>query len=91
MATEKNAGKGKASGNRDEGTSESGEDAFARDGAPKRPRSIAQSDGTTFDPDTTLIGESGKQDPSSSGTTPMGGETKDSDSAKGPGGVEGTE
>lgn len=91
MTTEKNAGKGKTSGNRNESTSESGEDAFARGGMSKRPDSIAQGDGTTFDPDTTLLGESGKQDPSTSGTTPMGGETKDSDSVKGPGGVEGTE
>ncbi|MBA3340993.1 MAG: hypothetical protein H0T48_04090 [Gemmatimonadaceae bacterium] len=91
MSTEKKAGKGDTSGSREESMSESGEDGFERSGASKRPDSIAQGDGTTYDPDTTLLVDPGKQDPSSSGTTPMGGEAKDSDAVKGPGGVEGTE
>lgn len=52
------------SGSREESMTESGDDAFVRDG---------------------------KQRPRESGTTPLGGESKDSGDRTGPGGVEGTE
>ncbi len=52
------------SGSREESMTESGDDAFGRDG---------------------------EQRPGESGTTPLGGESKDSGNRTGPGGVEGTE
>ncbi|MGK2961801.1 MAG: hypothetical protein ACSLFK_06580 [Gemmatimonadaceae bacterium] len=52
------------SGNREESMTESGDDAFGRDG---------------------------EQRPRESGTTPLGGESKDAGDRTGPGGVEGTE
>ncbi len=70
------------SGNREESMTESGKDAFGKGGAIRTPDSTSQSDGSAVEP--------GEQDPSESGTTSLGGESRESGDIKGPGGVEGT-
>ncbi len=70
------------SGNREESMTESGEDEFGRDRAIRNPDSTTQGDGSVEDP--------GEQNPRESGTTSLGGESRDSADVKGPGGVEGT-
>ena len=70
------------SGNREESMTESGKDAFGRDNAIRNPDSTSQGDGSVEDP--------GEQNPGESGTTSLGGESRDSGDVKGPGGVEGT-
>ena len=67
------------SGNREESMKESGDDAFGENARRDR-KSSSQADGS----------KSGEQDPASSGTTPMSGETADSNDRQSPGGVEGT-
>ena len=67
----------------------SGEDAFNNRNAAKTPRATQQGDGTSEPADNTYIGTVGEQFSSSSGTTPLGGESRDQDSKTGPGGVEG--
>ncbi|HVF41205.1 MAG TPA: hypothetical protein VM939_14980 [Gemmatimonadaceae bacterium] len=100
---EEKAGRQPTSSSREESMGQSGEDAFergaTRDGA-RTPDPSDQGDGTTEDtdadapegedPDTTYVGQPGWQNPSSSGTTPLGGENRDSFSSKEeePGGTE---
>ncbi len=79
---EDEANRTRTSGNREESMTESGKDAFDRDGAIRNPDSASQSDGSAEEP--------GEQDPSESGTTSLGGESRESGDIKGPGGVEGT-
>ena len=71
----------RTSGSREESMTESGKDAFGSDSAVRNPDSRAQGDGTS----------EGRQDPSDSGTTPLGGESPDSADRRGAGGVEGQE
>lgn len=71
----------RTSGSREESMTESGKDAFGRGSAVRNPDSSEQGDGTS----------EGRQDPSDSGTTPLGGESPGSADRKGPGGVEGRE
>ena len=79
------------SGNREESMTESGKDAFGDKSTARNPDSTEQGDGTSeSDPaDNTYIGRAGEQFSSNSGTTPLGGESRDGDSRTGPGGVEG--
>ena len=69
------------SGSREESMTESGKDAFGRGSAVRNPDSTEQGDGTS----------EGRQDPSDSGTTGLGGESSTTADRKGPGGVEGRE
>jgi hypothetical protein len=89
------------SGNREESMVESGKDAFGRGSAIRNPD---QSDQVGWDrenpdaPDENTTGARRSapstfeetQNPRTSGTTGLTGETRDEDSRKGPGGVEGT-
>jgi hypothetical protein len=75
--------------NREESTKESGKDAFGDKSAVRNPDSTSQGDGSTDNEDPSYVGRLGKQQPSSSGTTPLSGEPGDADSRKAPGGVEG--
>jgi len=77
------------SSNREESMTESGKDAFGDKSAVRNPDSTQQGDGTSDPADNTYIGRVGYQSPSDSGTTPLGGESRDQDSRIGPGGVEG--
>ena len=77
------------SGNREESMEESGGDAFGEKNAQRKPAPTQQGDGTSEPADNTYIGRVGEQFSSSSGTTPLGGESPDQDSSTGPGGVEG--
>lgn len=71
------------SGNREESMTESGQDAFGEDSAVRNPETTEQGDGSSQ--------TDGRQSSRESGTTPLGGESKDSGDLKGPGGVEGSE
>lgn len=73
--------KGPTSSNREESMAESGEDSFAP-GATRAPDASDQGDGTAEDPDMTFVGQPGWQNPSTSGTTPLGGESSESLSAR---------
>lgn len=75
--------------NREESMTESGKDAFGDKSAARNPDSTEQGDGTSDPADNTHIGRAGGQSSSSSGTTPLGGESPDADSRTGPGGIEG--
>jgi len=75
--------------NREESMTESGKDAFGDKGAVRNPDSTEQGDGSSEPADNTYIGRVGEQFSSSSGTTPLGGESRDQDSKLGAGGVEG--
>lgn len=77
------------SGDREESMTESGKDAFGDKSAARNPDSTQQGDGTSDPADNTYIGRVGEQFSASSGTTPLGGESRDQDSRTGPGGVEG--
>ncbi|HEY0242370.1 MAG TPA: hypothetical protein VGC52_06865 [Gemmatimonadaceae bacterium] len=68
---------------------ESGEDAFGEKSAVRKPDASPQGDGTSDPADMTFVGRAGEQLSSSSGTTPLGGESRDADEKTGPGGVEG--
>lgn len=68
---------------------ESGKDAFGDKSAVRDPDSTSQGDGTTDNEDATSVGRLGQQHSSSSGTTPLSGESGDTESRRGPGGVEG--
>ena len=67
------------SGNRVESMKDSGKDEFGEKSKTDRSAS-SQADGT----------KSGEQNPASSGTAPLAGETPDSNDRQSPGGVEGT-
>lgn len=79
----------------DKGTSKSreesmtGEDAFGEKGDVRTPDASPQSDGTPDLADMTFVGRAGDQLSSTSGTTPLGGESRAADEKTGPGGVEG--
>jgi hypothetical protein len=75
--------------NREESMTESGKDAFGDKSAVRNPDSTEQGDGTSEPADNTYIGRVGEQFSSNSGTTPLGGESRDADSRTGPGGIEG--
>ena len=75
--------------NREESMTESGKDAFGDKSAVRNPDSTQQGDGTSDPADNTYVGRLGEQSPSSSGTTSLGGEPRDSGSRTGAGGVEG--
>ena len=77
------------SSNREESMKESGKDAFGDKSAARNPDSTQQGDGTSDPADNTYIGRVGEQFSRSSGTTPLGGESRDQSSKTGPGGVEG--
>jgi hypothetical protein len=77
------------SSNREESMDKSGEDAFDKKNAAKTPKPTQQGDGTSEPADNTYIGTVGEQFSSTSGTTPLGGESSDQDSRTGAGGVEG--
>jgi len=77
------------SGNREESMTESGKDAFGDKTAARNPDATEQGDGSSEPADNTYIGRVGEQFSASSGTTPLGGESKDQDSKLGAGGVEG--
>jgi hypothetical protein len=66
------------SGSREESMKDSGNDDFGK--TKKGDTSKNQSDGVKRDPDL---------DPASSGTTPLGGESREANDRPGPGGVEG--
>ena len=68
----------RTSRSREESMDESGQDAFSDKGTSNQGETSKQGDG-----------DSGKQTSSSSGTTPLTGETKDEDSRVSSGGVEG--
>ena len=85
---DKAKGKG-TSKNREESMSESGEDAFGEKGAVRTPDASPQGDGTSDPADMTFVGKAGDQLSSTSGTTPLGGESRNADEKTGPGGVEG--
>jgi hypothetical protein len=74
---------------REESMTESGKDAFSEKSAVRNPDSTQQGDGSSDPSDTTYIGRVGEQSPSTSGTTPLGGEPRDAGSRTGAGGVEG--
>jgi hypothetical protein len=74
---------------REESMTESGKDAFGDKSAARNPDSTQQGDGSSDPADNTYIGRVGEQFSSSSGTTPLGGESRDADSRTGAGGVEG--
>ncbi|MBA2706257.1 MAG: hypothetical protein H0U59_00430 [Gemmatimonadaceae bacterium] len=73
--------KAPTSSNREESMAESGEDSFAP-GATRAPDTSDQGDGTAEDPDMTVVGQPGRQNPSTSGTTSLGGESSESFSAQ---------
>lgn len=75
--------------NREESMTESGKDAFGEKSAVRTPDASPQGDGTSDPADMTFVGKAGEQLSSSSGTTPLGGESRDADEKTGPGGVEG--
>jgi hypothetical protein len=75
--------------NREESMTESGKDAFGDKSAAGNTDSTEQGDGSSEPADNTYIGRVGEQFSASSGTTPLGGESKDQDSKLGAGGVEG--
>lgn len=75
--------------NREESMTESGKDAFGNKSAARNPDSTEQGDGSSEPADNTYIGRVGEQFSSSSGTTPLGGESREQDSKLGAGGVEG--
>jgi hypothetical protein len=75
--------------NREESMTESGQDAFGEKSAPQKPGTSPQGDGTSDPADMTFVGRPGDQRSSSSGTTSLGGESRDADEKTGPGGVEG--
>jgi len=75
--------------NREESMTESGKDAFGDKSAARNPDATEQGDGSSEPADNTYIGRVGEQFSASSGTTPLGGESKDQDSKLGAGGVEG--
>ena len=75
--------------NREESMTESGKDAFGDKSAARNTDSTEQGDGSSEPADNTYIGRVGEQFSASSGTTPLGGESKDQDSKLGAGGVEG--
>jgi hypothetical protein len=75
--------------NREESMKESGKDAFGDKSAARNPDSTSQGDGSTDNEDPSYVGRLGKQSPSSSGTTPLSEEPGDTESRRGPGGVEG--
>jgi hypothetical protein len=77
------------SGSREESMNETGKDAFGDKSAVRNPDSTAQGDGNGDPADNTYIGRPGDQFSSSSGTTPLGGEPRDSAKKTGAGGVEG--
>jgi hypothetical protein len=77
------------SSNREESMVESGKDAFGDKSAVRNPDSTSQSDGSTDNEDATYVGRLGEQRSADSGTTPLGGESRDAESKQGPGGVEG--
>jgi len=70
--------------------SEGDDGSFGKAGSVRKPDAVNQGDGTSDDKDGTSAGDSGEQNPASSGTTSIGGEPKDADSIRSPGGVEGT-
>jgi hypothetical protein len=74
---------------REESMTESGKDEFGGKSAVRSPDPTEQSDGTSEPADNTYIGRVGEQFSSSSGTTPLAGESSDQDSRIAPGGVEG--
>ncbi len=69
---------------------EAGSDAFSRKARGGDPSPEDQGDGTSDDLDETPPPDATKQNPASSGTTSIGGEPKDAESIRSPGGVEGT-
>ena len=68
------------SGSREESMKDSGNDDFGEKNPKRDERAANQADGVKRDPDL---------DPASSGTTPLGGETREANDRPGPGGVEG--
>ena len=74
--------------NREESMTESGEDAFGKKDV-RTPDASPQGDGTSDPADMTFVGKAGEQFSKTSGTTPLGGESRNSDEKTGPGGVEG--
>lgn len=74
---------------REESMSESGQDAFGGKKAVRKPDASPQGDGTSDPSDMTYVGRPGEQFSSTSGTTSLGGESRDADEKTGPGGVEG--
>jgi len=66
------------------------DDSFGKTGPIRKPDAVNQGDGTSDDQNATSAGDGGEQNPASSGTTSIGGEPKDADSIRSPGGVEGT-
>ena len=74
--------------NREESMTESGEDAFGKKGVTP-PDASPQGDGTSDPADMTFVGKAGEQFSKTSGTTPLGGESRNADEKTGPGGVEG--
>jgi hypothetical protein len=86
---------------REESMAESGQDAFGKGGAARNPDRVGQADGGETDsqaspdesqPDARRAAPGGTeevQNPRSSGTTGLGGESQDSDSVREPGGIEG--
>lgn len=77
------------SSSREESMNKAGEDAFSEKNATKAPRPALEGDRTSEPADNTYIGIAGEQFSRSSGTTPLGGESRDQDSRTGAGGVEG--
>ena len=75
--------------NREESMTESGQDAFGDKSAVRNLDASPQSDGSSDPADMTFVGRPGEQRSSSSGTTPLGGESRDASEQTGPGGVEG--
>lgn len=69
---------------------EAGSDAFPGEARSVDPIPEDQGDGTSDDLDETPSSDATKQNPASSGTTSIGGEPKDAESIRSPGGIEGT-
>ncbi|MEO5579274.1 MAG: hypothetical protein ABIR58_01335 [Gemmatimonadaceae bacterium] len=78
------------SGSREESMNEAGKDQFGKKPPPQAPAPEDQGDGTSDDLDETPARDATRQNPASSGTTSLGGEPKDAESIRGPGGIEGT-
>lgn len=78
------------SGSREESMSEAGTHEFGAGSTAQDPDPDNQGDGTSEDREETPARDAGKQNPASSGTTSLGGEPKDAESIRSPGGIEGT-
>jgi hypothetical protein len=89
LEKEDDKAQGKTSKSREESMSESGQDAFSAKNVVRKPDASPQGDGTSDPSDMTYVGRAGEQFSSTSGTTSLGGESRDADEKTGAGGVEG--